>query len=149
MNISLKHIILGEGLGELFFGMSRADIRRKLGDPSEIEIYEYIPDSGEMAETWHYDDDEISLTFYEEDADWQLETIAVSSDRYSMEGEHLVGMRKNDAIQLLKEMDLGPCEESAQEDGQIILNLVNQNMILWVEDDEVSEIQWEPIWHDD
>lgn len=145
-----QHIILGEGLGELFFGMSRADIRKTLGDPSEIETYEYLNDSDKLAESWHYDTEEISLTFYEEEADWQLETIAISSSKYKLEGVSFVGMSKNEAIAHVESLGLGSHKvEYFKEDDQTLLSLPDQHLIMWIENDEVQELQWEPMWDED
>lgn len=153
MSTSLKHIIIGEGLGELFFGMSRADIRRKLGDPTDIEIYEYIPNSGEMAESWHYDEYEISLTFFEEEADWQLETIAVSADDYLLDGVAFVGLSKTEAIQEIKNLELGDYTVESLDDNdelsQEFINLTNQNLVMWIDEGSVTEVQWEPLWDDE
>lgn len=143
-----KDIIIGRGLGELFFGMSRMDVKKVLGDPHEIEIYDYT--EGEKAESWHYDAEEISLTFFEEEADWQLETLAISSDIYTLEGASFVGLSKDAAIAKIKELDLGAyeVEKVENEPDQSLIHLLNHNMYFWLDADEVAEIQWEPLWEE-
>lgn len=146
-----NEIKLGEGLGDLFFGMSRMDVRKVLGDPDEIEVYKYTEDSDEMAESWHFDKEEISLTFFEEDADWQLETIAVSSKKYKLKGTSFVGMSHDDVIAAVQKLDLGDFEDE-KVDGdtsQKLIHLLDHNLFFWSDFDVVQEIQWEPLWHEE
>lgn len=142
-------IKIGKGLEDINFGMSRSDIRKILGDPEDIEQYEYVEGSSEIAESWHYDDEEISLTFFEENADWQLETIAVSSANYVFMGVKLIGASKADLVKHLDKMNIEyDVEEFPEEPGQVLVNLREENVLIWLDNDEVHEIQWEPIWAD-
>lgn len=142
-------IKVGKGLEDITFGMSRSDIRKILGDPEDIEQYEYVEGSSEIAESWHYDDEEISLTFFEENADWQLETIAVSSANYVFMGVKLIGATKAELVKHLDQKNIGyEVEEFPEEPGQVLVNLQEENVLIWLDNDEVHEIQWEPIWVD-
>lgn len=146
-----NEIKLGEGLGDLFFGMSRMDVRKVLGDPDEIEVYKYTQDSNEMAESWHFDKQEISITFFEEDADWQLETIAVSSKKYKLMGTSFVGMSHDDVIAAIQKLDLGDFEDEKVEGetDQKLIHLLDHNLFFWSDFDVIQEIQWEPLWHEE
>lgn len=146
-----NEIKLGEGLGDLFFGMSRMDVRKVLGDPDEIEVYKYTQDSNEMAESWHFDKQEISITFFEEDADWQLETIAVSSKKYKLMGTSFVGMSHDDVIAAIQKLDLGDFEDEnvEGETDQKLIHLLDHNLFFWSDFDVIQEIQWEPLWHEE
>lgn len=144
-----KEILLGTGLGELFFGMSRIDVKKVLGDPDEIENYEYV--EGEMAESWHYDKEEISLTFFEKEADWQMETIAISSDTYTLEDVAFVGMSEQEAVDHIKRLDLGgySVEQIENDAKQSLIKIPTQNLFFWLDDGTIAEIQWEPLWEVD
>lgn len=146
-----NEIKLGEGLGDLFFGMSRMDVRKILGDPDGIEVYKYTEESDEMAESWHFDKQEISLTFFEEDADCQLETIAVSSGKYKLLGTSFVGMSHDDVITTIQKLDLGDFEDEKVEGetAQKLIHLLDHNLFFWSDFDVIEEIQWEPLWNQD
>ena len=54
------------GLEEVKFGFSRNQVKELLGEPSEVDSFQYEEDEDDgLTESWHYDDKEISLSFDE------------------------------------------------------------------------------------
>ena len=79
MKDSLKEILPGIGLGDIRFGMLSNNVFSILGSPNEIEIYCYFELPNAKSENWHYEDDELSIGFNEEEG-WKLDTISINSD---------------------------------------------------------------------
>ena len=149
MNNEIK---IGLGLGKVTFGSSKESIKKNLGEPNEIEVLD-IPIDGEEVtlEQWHYDDLELSASF-DIEQDEILETLAVSSDEYTINGVSLIGKKINEVNQLLNKLHLGSFEKDqiSDEDGNsTVYSFLDSNMNFWFEDDELTEIQWGPIYLDE
>ena len=149
MNNEIK---IGLGLGEITFGSNKNSIKDKLGEPNEIEVLDVPIDDKEISlEQWHYDELELSASF-DLEQDEILDTLAVSSDEYTINGVSLIGKNIDEINQLLNTLNLGSFEkdEISDEDGNsIIYSFLDSNMNFWFEDNELSEIQWGPIFLDD
>jgi len=149
MNNEIK---IGLGLGEITFGSNKNSIKDKLGQPNEIEVLDVPIDDEEISlEQWHYDELELSASF-DLEQDEILDTLAVSSDEYTINGVSLIGKNIDEINQLLNTLNLGSFEkdEIPDEDGNsIIYSFLDSNMNFWFEDNELTEIQWGPIFLDD
>lgn len=152
MESNLKEIKPGVGLGNLKFGITRNDVKKMLGEPTETEKYSYTDTDQDLTESWHYDELELSLSF-DEDFDWKLSTIAVSSDDYEFKGKKIVGLTKTELLPFLNANginDLEPEELEEDEDDSSILLISDKNSIsFYFEDNILSEIQWGPTIVDD
>jgi len=150
--MKLENIEIGIGIGPLRFGMERKEAELLMGEPDEVETYEETEDIAGASEIWHYDDQEISLSFEEGDK-WTLVAIATSSDNVSIAGKKLIGLPKDEILKFAKEFDLGEMEEEefTEEDGVLstVLSFSESGMNLWFEDNVLSEIQWGALWDDD
>ena len=149
MNNEIK---IGLGLGKVTFGSSKESIKKNLGEPNEIEVLDIPLDGEEVTlEQWHYDDLELSASF-DIEQDEILETLAVSSDEYTINGVSLIGKKINEVNQLLNTLHLGSFEKDqiSDEDGNsTVYSFLDSNMNFWFEDDELTEIQWGPIYLDE
>lgn len=147
-----KNIIIGQGIDELRFGIDRDAVRDILGEPDEVEQYTDEEDEDNLTETWHYDEDEISVSF-DEMIGWKLVTIAVSGIEYQFEGLELIGLHKEAVLRKVEKLELGEqlVEEFPAEDGikQTLITLDEVGVNFWFEDDILSEIIWGPIWDED
>lgn len=149
MNDQQKKILIGKGLGDLKFGMSRDDVKVLLGKADEEETYSYTESDQDMVDSWHYDDLGISVSF-EEDKDWRLVTIAISSSDYTLDGVELIEMKIDDVVDLLEEIvdDEVEYEDLEDEDGgnSKLITIDKWSLNFWFEDDMLSEVQWGPIY---
>ena len=147
-----KNIEIGKGLGSIFFGMTRAEIKKITGEPDEIENYQHNEVSDEKAEAWHFDEPEISLAF-EEFNDWKLTSIAISSPDFLLEGKKIMGLNREEVIQTLKKLDLGKIEQedcSSDESPDLyLISIEDAGLNLWFDENVLTEIQWSQIWSDD
>jgi hypothetical protein len=145
MSNDFKTILIGEGFGELRFGMTRAEVKKVVGDPDEIEEIPFSEEEGDSIETWHYDAHDFSLSF-EKSMDNRLASIATSSPDAKLNGEFLVDKIKADVMTAMKKMDLGEFEEEViEEDPDTKVTLVSffeAGLNLWFENDYLTEIQW-------
>ncbi len=147
-----KDIKLGKGLDKLKFGMTREEVKAAIGEPNEVENYNPLEEDEGESEAWHYDELELSASFDEED-DFRLTSLAVSSAEYLFEGVNLIGLSQEEVMQQVELMDLGDVElEAVAEDDslqQSVGSIAEASLNLWFEDGQLSEIQWGPFWDED
>jgi len=149
--MTTNDIKLGNGIGELKFGMTRKQVKIILGEPDEIE---QIEDDGETgaSEAWHYDSKELSVTFDEEE-EWRLTAMAASSASITFEGVDLLGLSQEETMQQIELMNLGEIEIDdvidEDEDRQQVASIPEVSLNLWFDEGVLSEIQWGPFWDDE
>lgn len=152
MNKDIKEIKSGFGLGILKFGMYREDIRELLGDPNDIEIYSYSETEENLTESWHYFDLELSCGFDQEE-DWRLVTLSITSDYYQFHNKSLIGLNQNELISELKNLKINDLEfEDWSSKENPDYKLVTSDSIgikFWFDKGILSEVQWVPLFIDD
>lgn len=152
MKVNITDIKIGLGLGDIEFGITKEKLKYLLGEPDEIDSYNASgDDDGYLTESWHYDEHEFSVSFDEED-NWKLTTISISSPECTFKGNQLIGKNIDDVLQMIEKEDLGENElEELSEEGidQKLVSYVSSSLNLWFEDDLLSEIQWGPFWDDE
>lgn len=147
-----KQIVAGEGIGEVKFGITRPQLKKILGEPSEIEQYAYEDDEESQAECWHYDSLELSASF-EEEHDWRLVAIAVSSPEFTYKGESLIGSSEEELLDTLKTLglkDLTVEDLSTKEtpDHKLVRSEY-LDINFWLDNGKLAEIQFAPLFDDD
>ena len=144
-----KKIKIGIGLGEIKFGCSREELKRIAGEPTEIDTYNASgEEDGYLTESWHYDEDEFSVSFDEED-NWRLTTIAVSSPEFKINSKKIIGLSMNKVLQALENENLGDNELEDLSDNHKLISFINTSLNLWFENNQLSEIQWGVLWNDE
>ncbi len=149
MTNDIKEIHIGKGLGALVFGATREKVKNLLGEPTDVEKYSLSEFEDDTTEAWHYDDHDLSLSFDEEN-DWRLSSIAVSSDDYTLNGQSLVGKTKEDILEECRKNGWGAPEEDedvrAENSGNSLLHVDQASMGLWFEGDTLTEVQIGPFY---
>ncbi|MGB0881697.1 MAG: hypothetical protein ACPGSO_02010 [Vicingaceae bacterium] len=149
MKVNLKDIKIGKGLGDITFGDAKDKIKHLLGEPTEIDTFNASgEEDGYLTEAWHYDDQEFSLSFDEED-NWRLTTISISSPESLFNGEQLIGKEMDDVLKLINSDDLGENElDDLSDEGidQKLISFLRASLNLWFENGKLSEIQWGVLW---
>lgn len=150
--MDIKDIKTGEGLGIIKFGMTREQVRAILGEPDDIDTYSDSDLEDDASESWHYDELEISLSF-DEDTDWKLVTIAVSSPNYAFHNKNLIGLPAEALMAELKPLELGDYESEDWSSEEIpdhkLISFPEVQLNFWFEDGELTEIQWGPLFSDE
>jgi hypothetical protein len=148
--LSQKEIHPRTGLGQLKFGFTRDQVQAIMGEPDEVDQHE--DGEGNSAEAWHYDELELSVSF-EEEFDWKLVTIAVSSPDYTLNGKKVIGLNRLELIQVLNKMGI---TELLQEDWSSVDNpdhhlvMAEEDWVnFWLDDGVLTEIQWSPHFNDE
>lgn len=147
MQKDLKEIKPLKGLGKINFGMSRDEIKSMLGEADDIDDYSFSGGDEDRSQSWHYDELELSMSF-DEDDDWRVITIAVSSGFYELEGKSLIGMGRDE---LMKELENLGFDDLEMEEGagldmpdHDLIASPSRFMNFWLQNDVLSEIQWSP-----
>ena len=148
----IKEIIPGSGLGIIKFGMTRDQLKLILGNPDEMEndLTDGIED--EDMETWHYDEMDLSVQF-SESTDFRLISLAVSAEFVELDGEKIIGMNEGDLKKHLSDAGIEDLMEEQIEDEDSeqyhILMSDEKGLNFWMEEGEVTEVQWIPLLKDE
>ena len=153
MQKNIKEIVTGVGIGDIKFGMSREEIRKIAGKPDDIEnLPGFVEEISDTLESWHYDEYEFSLVF-DADYDWKMVSIAVSDPFFTFHGKSIVGMDKQDVMDLLEKhnIEISSIEDVSDEEnpGLELIESENDGLMIWLEDDTVIEMQILPDVEDD
>ncbi len=153
MNQEIKEIKPGIGLGNIRFGMTRDEVVKLAGQPDDIEkLPGFEEETNDSLESWHYDTHELSLVF-DADYDWRLVSIAVSDSFFTLYDTPLVGMQKPDLLEFMEKHSIEITGlEDVSDDENPDLELIecdDEGFMIWLEDDEVIEIQILPDVEDD
>ncbi len=152
MEQSTKEIKAGIGLDDIKFGMEKEEVQSILGDPNEIDTHTDNEEEESKTESWHYDELELSISFEELDS-MRLFSIAVSGENYEFKNKKLIGLSKQDLLKELEALKIDDLqtEDWATEDHikQELIFSENQSINFWMEDGELSEIQWGPLFEDE
>lgn len=147
-----KDIKIGVGLGDIKFGCSKEELIQLIGEPTEKDTYNASgEEDGYLTESWHYDEQEFSVSFDEED-NWKLTTVAVSSTDFEINGKKIIGLSIDAALDQLKSENLGDNELDDLSDDNVsqkLISFIDSSLNLWFEDDQLSEIQWGVLWEDE
>ena len=140
-----KEIELGVGIGALKFGMTPEMAKGILGEPTEVNIQEHSDEDPDyISEEWHFDEIEMSVVFDMLDK-MELTTMSVSSDVFTLEGKHLIGLERQKAMDLIDQMDISSEWEEFSDEDPNSFALINEEdgISLYFEDGLLSEILWE------
>jgi hypothetical protein len=152
MKKQLKEIKLGIGLGPVRFGMTKAEVKLILGDPSNSETFSYSDSDEDLTECWDYQDLELTLNFDEEE-DWRLTMISVTSKFYELQGVSLIGLNGEDLLAQLTKLNIGnvEIEDFSEEDvfDNELIEIEDKSLSFWLNDDVLDEIQWTPFFIDE
>lgn len=145
MKDEIKNIEIGVGIGKLKFGMSPEAVTEILGEPDEKFREEYDKkDSDFFSEEWHYDEMELSLSF-DMLTIMELSTISVSSEDYLLDGDILIGKKRSEVEEKLKELGINSKWEEFKEldENSDLISNEEEGISLWFENNKLKEFQWE------
>ena len=135
----IKEILPLKGLGKIIFGFTRNQVKEIAGEPTEIDTFQFDEeDEDELTESWHYDEQEMSFSF-DEVEDWRLVNAAISSEKFTIRGEKIIGLSKEQLINLIEKLNLG--EYFEDKENQVI-SVPDKQINFWFDEEEVSEVQW-------
>lgn len=145
-------IEIGKGLGPIKFGMIKQDITDLAGQPTEQDLYNLSgEEDGFLTETWHFDEEEFSVSFDEED-NWRLTTITTSHMNCNLQGVELMGLSWGEIKEKISLSEFGAYEVEDLSDEQInqkCYSFIECSLNFWFMNDELTEVQWGVFWEDE
>jgi hypothetical protein len=144
MDLTLKP---GRGVGLVSFGFVRDQVADVFGQPDRIKENE--DDMGERCIEWHYDVIGLSL-YFDEDADFRLGLIDVSSLEVSVCGVRPVGLGIDELQAAFVKFGGLALDAEDVELGRAAYDLESEFVTLWFQDGVCDSIQaFVPIDYDD
>ncbi len=145
----MREIKIGQGLGEIKFGISREELEKIMGKPDELENYSYSNSEEDKTESWHYDKLDVSFSFDEQD-DWELGAISITSKDYLFNGKALIGKTEEEALNFITSIypeDIKH-EFSTFDDDQdrILVDFEDLGLNFWFMNGILEEIEWSVLW---
>ncbi len=148
--MSDTEIKLGVGFSKVKFGMSEKEVIELLGQPEETEEMRF--EDGGMANIYYYDELGLSLSF-ESEEDFRLMEVSFEDEDFTVKNLLHVGVSKIALPEIFKKLDLSKPEledlTSEGFPGKELYTFEDENMNVWLDDEEVSSIQIGPLWTDD
>lgn len=142
-------IKIGKGIGAVRFGMQEKKVLELLGPADELDVSEEI--DGTVTRTLEYYDLGLSFSFDSDDGD-KLSSIALSDKDRDFHGLR-IGINKEEVLTIASNTDWGEPEyDDLSYDDAFSLEVIMYDKIslsVWLEDNEVTEIEFGPIWADE
>ena len=150
---NVQEIVPGVGLGGIKFGMTRDEVKVVIGPPDDIEsLPGFEEEVNDQLESWHYDEYEFSLVF-DEVYEWRLVSIAVSDPYFTLFGEHIIDMSKQEALDILEKNNIVITHVEDVSDDEnpdiILMEAEDSGFMIWFQNDTAIEIQFLPDVEDD
>lgn len=130
------------GFGDLRFGDSREQVETYLGKPDSMEVDDTLNDI-----IWYYDFLGGYVSF-DEDDEYRLGTIEVSSNLFTTNNQSLIGKSKSEVLSYLNDWGIKDPEvtrsylEEENDQRSLLLYFEAECLYLWFEDEYLTEIQW-------
>ena len=80
----------GIGIGDIILGLTMDEVRKRIGEPDQVEIKEFSM-VGETDYEWTYSHPELRLSF-SQDVHYRLDGITSSTAQTTFEGVRLIGL---------------------------------------------------------
>lgn len=148
--MSDTEIKIGVGFSQIKFGMTEEQVIELLDQPDETE--EMTFEDGGNAIIYYYDELGISLSF-ESEEEYRLMEISFEDEEFALKGLLKVGIKKSKLPEIFGKLGLSePTLENLEADGypgKEVYTFDDENLNVWIDDEEVSTIQIGPLWLDD
>ncbi|MEZ4888248.1 MAG: hypothetical protein R3E32_26195 [Chitinophagales bacterium] len=146
-----RRVKLGTGIGDIKFGMVSSDIVNILGQPDDTE--QETHDDGSTTQTLVYE--ELGLLFDFGSVDnFKLTSVSINAEDITVERLIRVGLSKQKVFDFVENLEWGEpeLEDISPEDDDVVIEVIwfdKVNVSIWLEDDEVYEIEFGPFWKND
>ncbi|MGB0929856.1 MAG: hypothetical protein ACPGVB_03720 [Chitinophagales bacterium] len=146
-----RRVKLGIGIGDIKFGMISSDIVNSLGQPDDTE--QETHEDGSTTNTLIYEELGLLFDFGSVD-DFKLNSISINADDISVERLIRVGLSKQKVFDFVDQLDWGEgvLEDISPDDDDVVIEVIwfdQVNVSIWLEDDEVYELEFGPFWKKD
>jgi flavin-dependent dehydrogenase len=141
-----NEIILGQGLGEIKFGLTMDEVEAIMGKPEEVEESE--EDEEFEYEVWNYWEEGYSF-YFDEDDDYRLGLIETANEEVTMFGKKIFQMKQAEVEELLKANGLSDQEKDTLETGEKHITYEKEMLDMYFEKDVLITIKFGVFVDDD
>jgi hypothetical protein len=141
-------VILGQGFGDIKFGLSEEQVTTLLGPPDEIEEQVYGED--EQANVYYYDSMGISMSFDSEE-NYKLVEISFEDEAFILLDNIRVGMSRDEFLKAAQQLGEYELEDLSGEgfENKELFTFEDANVNIWMDTNGLESIQIGPFWEDD
>lgn len=135
------------GIDELKFGLTREEVKTKLGDPSNITIEKC--EDGITDEIWDYYELSLELIFSEDD-DLMLGTIEVTKDDVKINDQKIIGISEQELVDIFPKLDLGELQfdDVDKSFSSYSYHCDDSNISFWIQNKQVTSFWIMPEYDD-
>ena len=142
----MYEIKLGLGLENIRFGISRAELKELIGEPSNVEFDSLVDEEdGEKTETeyWEYGQEGLIFEFSSDDGD-RINAIEISNINCLINNARLIGKHRDEVLNVLNSFNIG--DYDAVYEG--FYDYIHAGLMIEFSDDDscLESIKITPIW---
>lgn len=141
-----NEIVLGKGIGNIYFGYSMDQVKDIMGEPEEIE--ESDEDDEFEHKAFNYWERGYSFFFDRED-DYRLSCIQTENDEVKLFNTNLFGSSPQEVKALLQQQGVVDYETEKLETGEIRWSFEKEMLDLYFENDKLIAINFGVFINDD
>ena len=141
-----NEIVLGQGIGDIKFGLTMDEVETIMGKPEEIEESEEEEEF--EYQVWNYWEEGISLYFDKED-DYRLSCIETANREVLLWGERIFEMSQAQVKQLFADNDITNPEIEEMEEGETRISYEKHMIDLYFDDDQLIAVNFGVFINDD
>ncbi|QHL88156.1 hypothetical protein GU926_12215 [Nibribacter ruber] len=134
-----NEIRLGQGIGDLKFGITMEDVEELMGEPEEVEESDEEDEFEHKA--WNYWDTGFSFYFDKED-DYRLSCIETANPNVTLWGEKIFEMDMNKVQDLFKAKGITSVEKETMENDVVCLSYDKEMIDLYFEEGKLLAVNF-------
>ncbi|KAA9340008.1 hypothetical protein [Adhaeribacter soli] len=141
-----NEIKLGEGIGQIKFGLTMEDVEAALGEPEEIE--ESDEEDEFEHKVWNYWEEGYSFYFDHED-DYRLSCIETADPEVKLFGQKIFGMTQKEIEEMMKSKGIVNPERETLETGETRVSYEKEMIDMYFDKNALVSINFGVFINDD
>ncbi|MFC5270941.1 hypothetical protein [Adhaeribacter terreus] len=141
-----NEIVLGQGIGDIKFGLTMDEVETIMGKPEEVETSE--EDEEFEYEVWNYWEEGYSF-YFDEDDDYRLGLIETANEEVTMFGQKIFQMKQAEVEALLKSKGLSNPDKDTLETGEKHVTYEKEMLDMYFDKDALVTVKFGVFVSDD
>ncbi|MBK0403581.1 hypothetical protein I5M27_11330 [Adhaeribacter sp. BT258] len=141
-----NEIVLGQGIGDIKFGLTMEEIETIMGKPEEVEESE--EDEEFEYQVWNYWEEGYSF-YFDEDDDYRLGLIETANEEVTLFGQKIFQMKQSEVETLLKSKGLSNPDKETLETGERHITYEKEMLDMYFENDALVTVKFGVLVTDD
>ena len=137
--VGQNEIILGQGIGEIRFGLTMDEVEAIMGKPEEVETSE--EDEEFEYEVWNYWEEGYSF-YFDEDDDYRLGLIETANEEVTLFGQKIFQMKQAEVEALLKSKGLSNPDKDTLETGEKHVTYEKEMLDMYFDKDALVTVKF-------